>query len=196
MLSASQQPGVVDDYLSKELSLGCFIGPLTAEAIPPDTHISRFGVIPKGHNSGKWRLITNLSFPHGQSVNDGIDPTLCSLSYTSAETVATIIAQFGGTPLLAKVDIESANRLIPVHPDDRTLLGVQWQGRVYIDPIRSPLSSGLPQTSAVADALQWYLRLKGIPHIEHYLDDFIIVAPNDTALYSTTWTYWMEFAGS
>ena len=174
MLSASQQPGVVDDYLSKELSLGRFIGPLTAEAIPSDTHLSRFGVIPKGHNSGKWRLITDLSFPHGQSVNDGIDPALCSLSYTSVETVAT---------LLAKVDIESASRLIPVHPDDRTLLGVQWQGRVYIDPMLPfGLRSAPKIFNAVADALQWYLRLKGIPHIEHYLDDFIIVATNDTAL--------------
>ena len=183
MLSASQQPGVVDDYLSKELSLGRFIGPLTAEAIPSDTHLSRFGVIPKGHNSGKWRLITDLSFPHGQSVNDGIDPALCSLSYTSVETVATIIAQLGGTLLLAKVDIESASHLIPVHPDDRTLLGVQWQGRVYIDPMLPfGLWSAPKIFNAVADALQWYLRLKGIPHIEHYLDDFIIVATNDTAL--------------
>ena len=27
-----------------------------------------FGVIPKGHDSGKWRLITDLSFPCGHSV--------------------------------------------------------------------------------------------------------------------------------
>ncbi len=31
------------------------------------------GVIPKGHNTGKWRLIMDLSYPPEQSVNDSID---------------------------------------------------------------------------------------------------------------------------
>ena len=29
-------------------------------------HVNRFGIILKGHNTGKWRLITDLSFPPGQ----------------------------------------------------------------------------------------------------------------------------------
>ena len=36
-------------------------------------HISRLGVIPKNHKPDKWRLIVDLSYPTGHSVND-LDP--------------------------------------------------------------------------------------------------------------------------
>ena len=92
--------------------LGPFQSP---EGLPP-LHINRFGVIPKGLNTGKWRLITDLSFPRGTSVNDGIDPSFCSLSYTTVDDIAAAVTALGAGALLAKVDIESAYRLIPVHP--------------------------------------------------------------------------------
>ena len=82
--------------------------------------------MPKGHTSGKWCLITDLSFPPGHSVNDGIDPALCSLSYVSIDTVAAVVAALGAGSLLTKIDIKSAYRLVPVHQDDRPLLGVEW----------------------------------------------------------------------
>jgi len=78
-------------------------------------------VIPKGHNIGKWRLITDLSFPEGSSVNDGIDSELCSLSYVTMDEVASIVAGLGIGVLMGKVDIEAAYRLVPVHPQDRVL---------------------------------------------------------------------------
>eukprot|EP00731_Ephydatia_muelleri_P032810 Em0024g354a len=37
--------------------------------------LRRSGVVPKGHATGKWRLITDLSYPPGKSVNDGIVPS-------------------------------------------------------------------------------------------------------------------------
>ena len=39
--------------------------------------------------------------------------------------------------LIAKLDIESAYRIVPVHPDDRSLLGIQWKGATYIDAMAS-----------------------------------------------------------
>ena len=122
MLSALQHPEVIDAYLGKELALGRLLGPFTpgGEELQ-GVHINRFGVIPKGHNTGKWRLITDLSYPQDRSVNDGIDPALCSLKYTSVDQVAETIATLGQGSLLAKIDVESAYRLIPVHPDDRLL---------------------------------------------------------------------------
>ncbi len=68
-------------------------------------------MIPKGRNTGNFRLITDLSFPPGQSVNNGIEPKLCSLVYTSVEDEVAQAARFGHGALLAKVDIE-----VPVHP--------------------------------------------------------------------------------
>ena len=49
--------------------------------------------------------------------------------------MAEIIAELGVGSLLAKIDIESAYRLIPVHPQDRPLQAVQWDGQIYIDPM-------------------------------------------------------------
>ena len=74
----------------------------------PSLHINRFSVIPKGHNTGKWRLITDLSYPHGQSVNDGIDPSLCSLMYSTVDDMADVVVKLGRGALLSKVDIEAA----------------------------------------------------------------------------------------
>ena len=181
MGSAREHPSVVSEYLAKELSLGRMLGPFNQSAQLPPLHISRFGVIPKGHNTGRWRLITDLSFPRGHSVNDGIDPGLCSLSYSTVDEVADLVAKLGQGALLAKVDIESAYRLIPVHPHDRLLLAVQWENQVFVDPMLPfGLRSAPKIFNAVADALAWHLHQAGIPLIRHYLDDFIIIAPPDS----------------
>ena len=51
MLSALQHPEVVESYLEKECSLQRMLGPFPPETLPR-LHINRFGVIPKGHNTG------------------------------------------------------------------------------------------------------------------------------------------------
>ena len=103
------------------------LGPFPIHAIP-NVQISRIGVIPK-KSSSKWRLITDLSFPPRYSVNDGIDPTLTTLSYISVDTVA----QLGAGSLMAKADIQEAYRLVPIHTDDKHLLGLSWQDQLFID---------------------------------------------------------------
>ena len=126
MRSANEHPTVVAEYLANELARGRMLGPFDQSTPLPPLHINRFGVIPKGHNQGKWRLITDLSFPRDHSVNDGIEPTLCSLTYSTVDEVASLVADLGHGALLAKVDIESAYRLIPVHP--RTALSWPCSG--------------------------------------------------------------------
>ena len=130
MLSAEQNPGVVDRYLQKEREAGRIVGPLPHPVA--GFQISRFGVIPKPHQPGKWRLIVDLSHPKGASVNDGIDPALCSLVYTSVDEAADRILQRGRKALL---DIASAYRIVPVHPHDRPLVGMTWKGQVLVDTV-------------------------------------------------------------
>ena len=65
----------------------------------------------------------NQSHPCDTSVNDGIDPALGFLSYMTVDTVARVVQALGTGTFMAKVDIKSAYCLIPVHPDDRPLLG-------------------------------------------------------------------------
>ena len=131
MESARQHPEVINQYLHKECSFGRMLGPFPTSAGLPPLHFNRIGVIPKGHNTGKWRLITDLSFPQGQSVNDGIDAMLCSMVYITVDNVATLVARFGKGSLLAKIDIEAAYRLVPIHPQDRVLQAVHWQGQIF-----------------------------------------------------------------
>lgn len=128
MPSAITHPEVVTNYLRKELSLRRMLGPYDSTKHLPPLHVNRFGVIPKGHNTGKWRLITNLSHPEGASVNAGIDPDLCSLTYTTVDMIAEQITLLGKGTLQAKIDIESAYCLIPVHPHYRTLQAMSWGG--------------------------------------------------------------------
>ena len=79
---------------------------------------------------------------------------------------------------MAKVDIEAAYRLVPVHPHDRPLLVMEWKSQVFADPM---LPFGLRSApnifNAVSDALEWHLKSRGIAHIFHYLDDFAILGP-------------------
>ena len=177
MSSASLHSGIISDYL-KELALGRMLGPFTPDFTAPDLQVNHIGVIPKGHNTGKWRLITDLSFPLGLSVNDGVDPLLCSLSYTTVDHVAEVVVSLGVGALLAKVDIESAYRLIPVQPEDRPLQAMRWGDQMYVDPMLPFGSRSAPKIfNAVADALHWYLCQRGVTSLFHYLDDFNILAP-------------------
>jgi hypothetical protein len=56
---------------------------------------------------------------------------------------------------LAKIDIKSTFCVIPVHPDDRPLLGVLREDQVYIDTtLPFGLCSAPKLFNALADALE------------------------------------------
>ena len=129
-------PQVVSDYLQAEVTLGRILGPLSP---PPNGlvvskfGVSKFGVIPQKHQVGKWRLILDLSSPEGASVNDGISKDLCSAKYLYFDQAAKLIMEAGVGALLSKIDIKDAYRIVPVHPEDWTLLGIQWHGQYFMD---------------------------------------------------------------
>ena len=99
------------------------IGPLELDALPR-VHVSHFGVIPKSHRPGEWRLIMDLSHPEGASVNDGIEPELCSHSYTSVDEAVRWIRVHWWGMLMATLDVDSAYQMVPFHPTDWPLLGM------------------------------------------------------------------------
>ena len=100
------------------------MGPFEKTEVP-EVHLNRFGVIPKSGQPRKWRWIVDLSHPEAGSVNDSIQPELCSLQYVHMD--------HGPGAKMAKLDIRSAYRIVPVHPQDRHLLGMMWDGKVYVD---------------------------------------------------------------
>ena len=165
--SADDHPEVVSAYIEKEVVAGRILGPFKPKDLEPPVQISRFRVIPKGHTPGKWRLILDLSFLDGESVNDGIQPDHCSIKYLKIEEIAQALLHSGPYTQMAKIDIRNAYRIIPVAPGDRVLLGMSWKVAVYVDTV---LPFGLRSS---ADALLWILRQNGIRNIFHYLDDFL-----------------------
>ena len=176
MRSAANHPEVIREYIAKECSEGRILGPFDPNLLP-EVQISRFGVIPK-RNSSSWQLILDLSSPEGWSVNDGIDSDLCSLSYVSIEDAARAIVESGPGSKLAKIDIKNAYRIVPVHPEDRLLLGMVWDEGLYVDAVLPfGLRSAPKVFTALADALEWVIKREGVQKLFHYQDDFLIVGP-------------------
>ncbi len=82
--------------------------------------------------------------------------------------------------MLAKINIKAAYGLIPVHPTDRPLLSIKWNGYIYIDTKIPFGRRSAPKTfNAVADALEWCYRHEGVTIVDHYLDDFITLGTPD-----------------
>lgn len=177
MLSAKQHPSVIEEYIQKEVANGNMFGPFTPQGAPK-VHINRFGAIPKKYQPGKWRLITDLSYPEGHSINDSIKSELASLTYITVDEIANQAVALGKGALMAKIDIKSAFRLIPVWPQDRQFLGMHWNNLVYIDGVLPfGLRSAPKVFNAVADAIEWCVAHEGVEFLYHYLDDFAILGP-------------------
>ena len=153
MPSALDHPTVIRDYLAEECSEGRVLGPLDPRSFP-QVHISRFGVIPKG-STGKWRLIVDMSSPAGASINDGVRENLCTLSYVTIWDAACCVVGKGAGALMAKIDIKHVYRNIPLHPDNRGLMGMLWEGSLFIDTaLPFGLRSAPKIFNAVADAVE------------------------------------------
>ena len=71
---------------------------------------------------------------------------------------------------MAKTDVKSTFRIIPVNTDDWHLLGLEWKGSLYIDTeLPFGLQSAPKLFSVVTDALQFIAHLYGgIEFITHF----------------------------
>ena len=75
---------------------------------------------------------------------------------------------------MAKIDVKSVYRIVPVHPEDRSLLGMCWNGDIFVDAaLPFGLRSAPKVFNAVADAMEWMAKEQGVSELWHYLDDYI-----------------------
>ena len=177
--TALSQPTVIDDYLRVELEHGSIAGPF---ASPPVSalQINRFGVIPKS-TPGKWRLITDLSYPQGAGVNSLISDEFAEVRYEGILEAIAKISNFGQGTLMAKFDLKRAYRLLPVKAEQRFLLGMRWKEMFYVDlALPFGLRSAPKLFTRFADVLEHLLAVRcPMASIQHYLDDFFVACrPN------------------
>uniref|UniRef100_A0A1X7TD39 Reverse transcriptase domain-containing protein n=1 Tax=Amphimedon queenslandica TaxID=400682 RepID=A0A1X7TD39_AMPQE len=167
--SARKNEGIVSAYIQEEFGGG----KLRLAAPNEVVHVSPIAIIPKTSQPGKYRLIVDLSAPDGSSVNDGISPALATLSYTSVDEAVAMVIEAGQSAWMAKLDIQSAYRKVPVHPADQPLLGIHWRGVTFCDrALPFGLRSAPLLFTAVADGLSWAMECCGVHNLIHYLDDF------------------------
>lgn len=162
----------MSQYIQSELEVGRLVGPIP-EGLVPLVQVSPIGLIPKAHQVNKWRMIVDLSFPRHHSVNAGISEDLASLTYAHVDKAVARIRELGPGTELIKMDLESAYRQVPIHPEDHHLLGIFWNGNTCGSG--SPIWAAIctQYFSAVADMMAWALHGAGIQHLIHYLDDFL-----------------------
>ncbi|XP_045188169.2 uncharacterized protein LOC123546048 [Mercenaria mercenaria] len=178
--SCYELPEVVSAKLEKEIALKRIAGPFSIPPFQP-FRVSPIGVVPK-KEPNSYRLIHHLSYPLGNSVNDFIGPNLATVQYSTFDQAVTMVRNLGQGCLMAKTDIDSAYRIIPIHPIDYSLLGFKFNDSYFYD--RS-LPMGASSSCAIFDrfssGLKWIAQCKlSIPHILHILDDFLIMGPKDS----------------
>jgi len=156
------------------------MGPLGP--IPDNIIMSPLAAVPK-KDSDQIRLIHDLSFPLGNSVNSHIPRHLCRVEYELIDHCLQLILNLGQGCLVAKADIQNAFRILPVSPDSYHLLGFQWQGQAFMDrclPMGSSVSCSIFEDFSTA--IQWILINKlGVLHMSHILDDFMFFGKSNTS---------------
>ncbi|KAI2645483.1 Pro-Pol polyprotein [Labeo rohita] len=108
------------------------IGPFSA---PPFNayRVSPLGVATRKF-SGKKHLILDLSSPHNSpfpSINSLIPLEEFSLRYHDIDQAIILIKDADRGAWLAKLNITSSFRVMPIHPDFWHLLGIRWRNKFY-----------------------------------------------------------------
>ncbi len=122
-----------------------------------------------------------MSFPKGESVNDGIDIEEFSLKYSTVDDAMKMI-QKHPTAWLCKLDLAAAYQSVGVRKEDVHLTGFSWpdasgKDQLYtLDCLPFGLRSSPWCFNNYADAILWIAQQRGIGEDAlHYLDDYLLV---------------------
>ena len=173
--SAINNSEIIWEKLEKEIALGRVAGPFKHIPLNGNIMVSPIGLVEK-KSSNDFRLIFDLSYPKSFSVNDGISSELSKVQYTSFDKAISMTQKMGRHSLLAKLDIQSAFRLLPICPDDFKFLGMQHEGFYFVD---KTLPFGCSISCAHFEKFSTFLEHCIKEHTNtnnwmHYLDDFLV----------------------
>ncbi|XP_044210305.1 uncharacterized protein LOC122984073 [Thunnus albacares] len=178
--SAIAEPTTVDMLLAKEITDGFMIGPFSSPPFPIH-RISPLGITARKY-SGKKRLIIDLSSPHSTatpSINSLIPSPDFSMHYSTITHATNLIRLASCGSWLAKADITSTFKVLPIRPDYWGFFGVQWKGHYYLAVRLTFGCKSSPKIfNSLSEALCWILlNNHKPPYVIHLLDDFLTVTP-------------------
>ena len=162
--------------MSTELEHTATAGPFTYNPFPAPIRTSPLQTVPK--DGSKRRVVLDLSFPPGTSVNDGIpkDSYLDQpfhLSLPRSSDFIDLILSKGAGCYVYKKDLKRAYRRIPVDPKDYIFLVYHWSDCLYFDLVlpfglRSATLACQRTTNAIVHIFQSVFNHACI----NYIDDF------------------------
>ncbi|XP_035665155.1 uncharacterized protein LOC118408444 isoform X2 [Branchiostoma floridae] len=174
--SALDYQADVDLFIDKELRYGAMCGPFRANPFPFPVFPAPLQTVAK-RDSDTRRVVVDLSYPSGQSVNDAIPKNTflgepISLVYPSVDTMTEMILDKGRGCLLFKTDLRRAYRQLPVDPADYRYLCYCWRDNWYIDTrVCFGLRSASVMCQSTTSAITFIEREKGYS-VTNYIDDF------------------------
>lgn len=170
--STADNREAVEKQITTELEEGRYV----IVQSPPKI-ISALGAIPK--DDGAVRLIHDCSQPEGSGVND-----YAVLDYDiKYQTVQDACELLERNWYMAKVDLKSAYRSVPLHPSQYQFTGLQWtftgdENPTYMIDTRLPFGARLSPSHfhRLSQAVKRMLEKRQIKVVV-YLDDIYITAP-------------------
>ena len=173
--SALAHPGIIDAFLAKECSLGGTCGPFSANPLATPLMTTPLQIATS--KFGKPRVVFDLSFPEGSSVNSGIPKDTYlnkpySLPLPGTDTLQALIRTKGHGCHLFKKDLSRTYRQLRVDPCDYSYLGFTHNGLLYFD-IAPPFSlhSATMMCQRTTSAVTFMFSSLGFA-CTNYIDDF------------------------
>ena len=159
----------VDGLILDEIANGKYV---LASSIPHCVH--SLGAIPK--QDGTFRPITDCSKPDGTSINNFMNSTFQTFTYTTIDMVAS---NLNSGCYMATVDISAAYRSVHIREDQWTYQGIMWPIDGSLSPLwDARLSFGIRcapyiYTETSNFIARTMLRM-GYSCVANYLDDFLV----------------------
>ena len=172
---AEDFPDQLNAYLSKEIDNGSVIGPFKDNPFSTPVIVSPLNTVPK-KDTDERRVILDLSFPRGNSVNDFVKKDeylheMVELIFPRVDDFINLVKVKGKGALMFKKDLKKAYRQIPIDPGDYHLVSYIWKKHLFCDTV---LSMGLRNAAyicqRVTNAIAFIMLQIGIA-ILNYLDD-------------------------
>ena len=175
--SALNYPQFIEECIKKERNRGAICGPF--QEIP---FSSRVGVSPlstrEKRETTDHRVLMDLSWPEGQSVNSGISKDQfmgfsAKLTFPTIDAIAKRVAELNGKAWLFKVDLASYFRQLPLDPGDYSLMCFTWQNSIYFDVVSPQGLQSAPYFAQHTSNAIKYIHNQANYFLFNYIDNFI-----------------------